>query len=116
MLFKKPLLAKVLDGSKTQSRRIHKRALKVGHTYGITCRRYQKSQGHITILRTSQQRLGDITLEDAKAEGFSNIEEFREAWININGAWNPEQTVTAYEFRLCSKINKPSSEEEPQQS
>jgi hypothetical protein len=121
MLFKKHLLHKVLDGSKTQTRRIHKRNLKVGRTYGVTCRRYDKAVGYITILRTSQQRLGDITLEDAKAEGFSNIEEFKKAWISINGEFNAEQMVTAYEFFCVGRQDsprkgKPLSAGEPQQS
>lgn len=100
MLFKKHLLHKVMDGTKTQTRRIHKRTLKVGRTYGASCRRYQKSQAHITILRASPERIGDITLEDVKAEGFNTLEEFKETWIKINGSWNPDQLVTAYEFRL----------------
>jgi hypothetical protein len=37
-----------------------------------------------------------------KKEGFNNLEEFRKAWIEINGSWNPEEIVTAYEFELVS--------------
>ena len=96
-----------MDGTKIQTRRIGVATLKVGHTYGARCRRYDKTAAHITILRTFQQRLGDITLEDVKAEGFNTLEEFKETWTKINGAWNPDQIVTAYEFRLCSKTGNP---------
>ena len=100
MLFKKSLIAKVIDGSKTQTRRGTARTYKVGRTYGVTCRRYQKSQAHIQILKAQQQRLCDISLADVKAEGFNTLEEFKETWIKINGSWNPDQTVTAYKFQL----------------
>ena len=103
MLFKKPLLEKVMDGTKTQTRRGTTRTYKVGRTYGVTCRRYQKSQAHIQILQAKEQRLGDITLADVKAEGFQTLEEFKQAWIKIDGSWNPEQTVTAYQFKLIKK-------------
>ena len=109
MLFKKHLLHKVLDGSKTQTRRIHKRALKVGRTYGVTSRRYQKPAGHITILRAFPQRLRDVTEEDAKAEGFNNLAEFLEAWIKINGYLIPWQTITAYEFHKTEKAEEPNT-------
>jgi hypothetical protein len=101
MLFKKPLIEKILDGSKTQTRRLSKQTYKAGRTYGVTCRRYQKSQAHIQILQAKQQRLGDITREDVKAEGFQTIEEFKETWRKINREWNPDLIVTVYEFHLC---------------
>jgi hypothetical protein len=103
MLFKKPLLAKVMDGTKTQTRRCSKQRYTPGRIYGVTCRRYQKSQAHIQILKAQQQRLSDISLEDVKAEGFQTLEEFKEVWIKINGEWNPEQIVTSYEFKLIKK-------------
>ena len=106
MLFKKDLLAKILDGSKVQTRRLSTRTYTPGRTYGVTCRRYQKPQAHITILRASQQRLGDITLADVKAEGFNTLEEFKETWAKINGNWNPDQIVTAYEFRKIEKAKE----------
>ena len=100
VLFKKPLLAKIMDGTKTQTRRLSKRTYKAGRTYGVRSRRFDKSTAHIQILQAQQQRLGDITLEDVKAEGFNTLEEFKDTWIKINGFWNPEQIITAYEFQL----------------
>lgn len=118
MLFKKQLLAKVMDGTKTQTRRIHKRTLKVGRTYGATCRRYQKPQTHITILQAFPQRLMGVTEEQAHAEGFPNLAAFFEEWkvingIKINGKLVlvapiiPWQTVNAYEFHKTEKSIAP---------
>jgi hypothetical protein len=116
MLFKKALLAKVLDGSKVQTRRLSTRRYHVGRVYGVTCRRYQKSQAHIQITQAKQQKIGDITLEDVRKEGFNTLEEFKQTWLKINGTYDPEQLVTAYEFRLSTKISKLSFEAKPQQS
>jgi hypothetical protein len=45
-----------------------------------------------------------MTEEDAKAEGFQNLEEFKKEWEKITQKpWNPDQIVTAYEFHLLAK-------------
>jgi hypothetical protein len=46
------------------------------------------------------QRLGDITPEEARAEGGYSVEEFREAWRQIYGGWDPDEEVVVYEFKL----------------
>jgi hypothetical protein len=107
MLFKERLLKKVLRGQKTQTRRTHKRTLKPGRVYGIRSSYFGKPEGHIKILRTFKQRLGDISLEDVQKEGFKTLEEFQREWIKINGKWDPNQTVTVYEFQIAEeKINQ----------
>jgi hypothetical protein len=109
-LFKRDLLRKVLEGQKTQTRRTHKRTLKVGREYGIRSTRFEKSQCHIKITRCFQQKLGDVTDEEAKKEGFKDLEEFRQRWTKIYGSWDPNQVVMAYEFRPVgdAKKGKPS--------
>ena len=72
----------------------------VGRVYSVRDKLFAKPEGKILILRRFGQRLGDVTEEDARKEGFSSKEEFREAWTAIYGSWNPEQIVTAYEFKL----------------
>jgi hypothetical protein len=108
MLFKEKMLKKVLRGEKTQTRRTHKRKLKTGKTYGIRCSYFGKPEGHIKILRTFEQRLGDISLEDVQKEGFKTLEEFQAEWIKINGKWDPNQTVTVYEFQITEEKVKQS--------
>jgi hypothetical protein len=80
--------------------------LKVGKTYGIRSTRFEKSRGHITITRRFQQKLGDVTEEDAKKEGSKNLEEFKQEWIKIYGSWHPDEVVTAYEFYLLGAAKK----------
>ena len=119
VLFKQKHIDLILSGRKTQTRRIHKRPLKIGKTYGIRRTWFEKSIAKITILRAFRQRLGDISIEDIQKEGYNNIWEFRKEWEEIHGPgnWNPDQVVMAYEFRLLTsaKTGKPSPGEESQQ-
>jgi len=105
MLFKKHLAAKVRAGTKTQSRRISKIRYREGSIQPVreNCAP-GKAKDYIKIDRRYEQRLGDMTEEQAKAEGFQNLAEFKRGWEEITKQpWNPDQTVTAYEFHLVSK-------------
>ena len=99
-IFKRCHLRKVLDGTKTQTRRIHRYTLSIGKTYAVRDRWFSKAQGHIIITRKFRQQLRDISPEDVKKEGFSSLEEFKQEWTELHGSWNPDQIVTAYEFKL----------------
>jgi hypothetical protein len=100
ILFKRHLIALILQKRKTQTRRLHKRKWQVGRTYAVTDRWFGKPQGHIRIKRLFQQRLGDVSEDEAKAEGYESLADFQEDWKSIIGDWNPDDTVTAYEFEL----------------
>jgi hypothetical protein len=102
-LFKKQLLAKVLDGSKVQTRRTHKSEWTIGEKYGVRTGWLAKAEGYIVITRKWRERLGDISQEDVRKEGFSTNAEFKEEWTKINGSWDPDRIVIAYEFRLVEK-------------
>ena len=103
-LFKRHLIHLILSGAKTQTRRIHQRQWKVGNTYKIKDTYYCKGLGTIKITRCFKQRLGDISEQDVQKEGFKTRIEFMQAWNTINGSWNPDVIVTAYEFTLVSKL------------
>jgi len=107
-IFKRKHLDLVLQGTKTQTRRTHKHEWKVGKTYGIRDRWFDKSVARILITRKFKQRLGDISLADVRKEGYSNIWEFQKVWEEIygQGSWNPELIVTVYEFVLDAKTSK----------
>jgi hypothetical protein len=38
--------------------------------------------------------------------GFKTRIEFMQAWISINGSWDPDTIVTVYEFVLVEKDNE----------
>ena len=98
MLFKEKHVKKIVCGEKTMTRRTHKRTLKVGRIYGLRSRYFDKSKYHIKITRTFRQRLGDIPPEDVRKEGYETLEDFKRAWVEINGRWDPDQLVWVYEF------------------
>jgi hypothetical protein len=104
MLFKPELLELVLQQRKTQTRRLSKQHLKAGRTYQLRANfKPGPPAGHITIKRRFEQRLGDVTEQDAHAEGFNNLADFQAFWRTLFGSFNPEQVVTAYEFELAEK-------------
>jgi hypothetical protein len=53
-----------------------------------------------------KRALGDVTEEQAIAEGFDNTAAFKKEWVAITKKpWNPEQIVTAYEFEVYQDGN-----------
>jgi len=117
---------KVLAGTKTQTRRVAKsseelwtkeqdgpmptkvirRGNKVkwrtGGRYAVQPGRNQKGVGRIELLDIRYQHLGNVTEEEARAEGFSSLAEFIKAWIKIHGRFDRELPVWVLEFRLLS--------------
>jgi hypothetical protein len=59
----------------------------------------QKAKDYIKINRRFNQKLGDMTEQDAKAEGLDSLAEFKKEWEKISQEpWNPERVVTVYDF------------------
>lgn len=60
----------------------------------------------IRVLEVRQERLGEMTDEDARAEGdYDDLDAFREGWEEINGegSWKPEQIVDVIEFEYVGR-------------
>ena len=96
--FKQCFIPLILSGWKTQTRRVQGH-YKTGEMY-----RVNDTDIQILITRRYRQRLGDISNEESRKEGFSSREEFRRTWKRIYGHWNPDQKVWVYEFILHPKI------------
>jgi len=48
-------------------------------------------------------KLGELTDEDARAEGYQSVEELKAVWsLWVGGEWDPEQTVKVIRFKLLS--------------
>jgi hypothetical protein len=114
VIFKPELAAKVMDGSKTVTRRLpsdnprspwwRKRcALKAGQTYSVQPGRGVPSIGRVRVERVRMERLGWVTEAEARLEGFDSLDEFQEAWMAINGSYCASQLVWRVEFRLIDK-------------
>ena len=98
----------ILAGRKTQTRRLLGKSANysVGWVYAVRDRWFSKAQGYILITRKFRQKLGDISLEDVKKEGYNSLQEFRRAWEEVNGlgSWDPKQIVTVYEFKIVEQV------------
>jgi hypothetical protein len=77
VLFKKEHIPMVLQHLKTQTSRTHKREWKVGKIYPISDKLFGKPKGYILITRKWKERLGDITMEDMRKEGYNSLEEYQ---------------------------------------
>ena len=105
LLFKRPLLIKVLSGEKTQTRRRRRPNVKVGGEYRLR-KGYSWLQTRITVTGLDRQRLGDVTPDDVRREGFNSLDEFREAWTGIYGGWDPDQVVWVVDFVLTETFKE----------
>lgn len=58
---------------------------------------------YIRIERVYQEPLGAMTEDDARKEGGYTLADFREAWREINGDYDPEQVVDVIEFEYIGR-------------
>ena len=87
-------IEKVLNGQKTATRR-NGRYADVGEVMNLQNRQY-------VVERVYSQSLGELTDEDAKQEGFSTVEEYKQSILSIHPGmpWLPKMRVWVHEFRL----------------
>ena len=104
LIFKKEHILLILEGVKTQTRRRHRRPLKIGRVYDVKKDWYHSTGIKIRIINAYRQRLEDITPDEAFKEGGYSIKDFISVWKRINSSWDPDEEVLVYEFKL---INKP---------
>ena len=107
MIFTSEHIDQIRSGEKTATRRQwDSRRATIGTTYRATIGAdmfVPRSECDCFIRATDvyQQELGDMTEVDADREGGYSIDEFRSAWKDINGEWNPHETVWVVEFEYA---------------
>jgi len=103
MIFAKPgHIQKIIEGSKTQTRRASKN-YKVGHSYAIHPGRCKPSisDGRILITNCRVEHRGQvISVEDALAEGGYTPEEYEQLYEEMYPGW---ETRYAYTFKFLPK-------------
>jgi len=106
MLFKPEHKDMILKGKKTATRRVwKKRMVKEGGVYKCKLKMLSKDYfAKIVVMEVYEEQLKDMDDEDAKSEGYKNMEAFKEIWIKINGSWNPKQEVTVIRFLRVSEM------------
>lgn len=118
--FKRFLLEKVKTGDKTNTRRLKKDGERLvidpdgtktvydkrgrikwqtGRDYGCWPGRGLRSECRYDLTDLREEIAGDISEQDARAEGFANREEFLAAWDEINGKGKRDKVVWVHVWR-----------------
>ena len=100
LLWKKQYIPLILSGAKTATRRKRKPSVKEGGSYFIRTGFFEHIDEKIKVDRLYQQRLGDMTEEDAVREGSTNLRDYTQDWASLYGAWNADDLVWVVEFHL----------------
>ena len=95
----------ILSGRKTQTRRVWKKPrARVGAVHKAKTALFSRDNfALIRIIGLRRERLGDITLEDVRREGYDTLEEFKAVWVRVNKSWDPELEVYVVSFELAGK-------------
>ncbi|WP_438970161.1 ASCH domain-containing protein [Methylophaga sp.] len=90
------LVDAALKGSKTQQRR--------NGVYGYPGERFDLNQETFVITALERQSLGNMTEQDAQAEGFPNLEMYKQLIISMHGGmdWNDTHQVWVHSFKKQS--------------
>ena len=108
MLFKPEHQKMILNGTKTATRRVWKRPMvKVGGIYKAKLKMLDKKYfAKIKVTKLYLQQLGEMTNKDAKKEGYPNLMEFHDKWVEINGWWIDNKFVDVIEFEVIKSQEK----------
>jgi hypothetical protein len=111
VIFRPELAAKVMAGEKTVTRRLcsenprspwwRERCIYVeGKVFAVQPGRGKPSIGRARVVNCSREPLGVLTNTAARREGFASMDEFREAWKEINGRYDIWAEVWRIEFEV----------------
>ncbi len=92
----------LLSGAKTQTRRRpdkHTTTWRAGEIF-TALGEHDEVIAHIKALAIRKQRLGDITEDEAVAEGFKDLAAFRAEWIKYYRVFDAALEVMVLEFRV----------------
>ena len=102
MIFRPELAAKVLDGTKTVTRRIlrsNKVPYRRDRVYAVQPGRGKRHIGHVVVDDVTEGLLGDVDDREARAEGFESAAAFADYWRTLHGGnFDPAQRVTVIRF------------------
>lgn len=101
MIFRREMLAKVLSGAKTVTRRVGKARYKMGRTYAVQPGRGRQHVAHIKIRGVQEKALSFVDKWEVYWEGFDTVSEFVDYWIKLHGTWDSQEVVTRIRFELA---------------
>jgi hypothetical protein len=103
MIFRPELAKKIAAGEKTMTRRPVKDGekdcrYKPNRVYAVQPGRGRPANSQITVTEVREERLGDLSLRDAKREGFRTTQAFVDYWSALYGHYDAEQLVWVISF------------------
>lgn len=107
MLFTDEHIEQIINGNKTQTRRRWEdKQVIIGNSYracpSIFTERVN-SPAYIVVNDVYTEKLGDLSEEDASAEGNYTCQEFKDVWIDMHGGWNEEEIIWVVDFEGYKK-------------
>lgn len=101
ILFKEKFVPLILSGIKTQTRRTwRKPRVQAGSLYQCKTSYQTRPFAHVRVTNVRRQRLGEMTQEDAVAEGFASVDEFKKEFQSVYGGWDDATEVWVIEFEV----------------
>ena len=102
ILFKPEHVQPILEGRKTQTRRLGKKRWNVGQIHQCKTRLFNNETfARVLIRSVRRERLGDIGPEDVAREGYGTRKEYENAWERIYGVpWDDNLDVWVVDFEL----------------
>ena len=104
LLFKKEYVSQILDGTKTATRRVSRPMVKRGGVYNLRTDFFTYIPHLIQIESLYEQKLGEMSEEDVRREGYPTFEEFRDDWVKLYRMWVPDMYVWVVEFSYLGSI------------
>jgi len=108
LIFKPVLIAKILEGRKTMTRRPVNGdtpcAYRVGQEYSIQPGMARPTVARISVNHVSREPLGSIQDDDAYDEGFRDANEFLTYWTDLYGKCDLDQQVWVIQFDLVRVV------------
>ena len=113
MNFRPELAALVMAGEKTVTRRLTSPnprspwfagscSLRVGKDYAVCPGRGKNAIGRVVVRDVTKQRLGALSREEARREGFASPMDFHRAFAAINpNRYDPDELVWRVEFEVA---------------
>ena len=84
ILFKKRFVDQILSGEKTSTRRVGKKRWNIGSKHQLKLSFFGESFAEVEIKSVRQEKLGQISPQDAKSEGFKTPAEFVQSFADIH--------------------------------
>lgn len=116
MIFKPELIEKILTGEKTVTRRLRGPIQKspgrqAGYLDTVQSSRFAASVATIRYVSVERERLGRLTPDEVRREGFDSFPEFVAFWESVYGEYSPLQWVQRIEFELVEVVAHSQQEE-----